>query len=213
MRLYKYMPPTTYTLEAIKTNKFYFSSLSELNDPFEFSCTVDGGNPAENRAQVMWVLAHFMRPPENGVFCLSEEWNHLLMWQHYAGGHYGIVVEFETDNDATFFNGLIEVTYKPKPPVIEDSSTVKDIIGVKHFDSHYEKEWRVFGYKGPKHIDPKAIISVTAGARLFYHPTNPDGPATEIVEHIMRAAMADGPTLYIAKLDRSSFSLTRDLWK
>jgi DUF2971 family protein len=81
-----------------------------------------------------------------GVFCLSDSYEHLLMWAHYANGHRGMAIEF--DSNEGLFSVAQRVTYSDDPPVIDrlkDDWTLmleKSMLW-KSKQWSYEQEWRV----------------------------------------------------------------------
>ncbi len=161
MRLYKYMPITEHTFNAILDCSFYFAPFNQLNDPCELTLT----NCLPIELAMLRFQFHDPREP-NGILCLSESWNNLHMWTQYAEGHRGIVVEFETDNDLDFFKDLVQVIYSPIPPAYREHMKVSEVISSKSVDSEKEKEWRVFGFQGQKPIKPEAIKKIIFGHRF-----------------------------------------------
>lgn len=119
-----------------------------------------------------------------GIFSLSEDPVHLLMWSHYAGQHYGIVVEFD-ENHPWFnqklappddFRHLVRVSYVQNP----HPRTLKQLDGPRVFYTKnavwsYEREWRIIRpLKDGTEVSPgkfcfdvpaDAIRSITFGCR------------------------------------------------
>lgn len=90
-----------------------------------------------------------------GLFCLSENWDNILMWSHYSNEHKGFVVGFESEHP--FFshhdedNGEItiqEIEYSTKRAELDliekyrGDSKDKEILFRKSPHWMYEKEWR-----------------------------------------------------------------------
>lgn len=84
------------------------------------------------------------------VLCLSETYNDILMWSHYAGGHRGFVLQFNTE--------ALKDNFKPQPPQKvfypkkESFPSIRDFNKRKRMQSFlitksshwkYEKEWRI----------------------------------------------------------------------
>lgn len=95
-----------------------------------------------------------------GCTCFSEINNHLLMWSHYANGHRGICLEFDTSCD--LFDRVFKVTYShdyPKLNPIElilnnrnlefDNYALQPLL-TKYKCWEYEKEWRAFHQESRK---------------------------------------------------------------
>ncbi|NWB16894.1 DUF2971 domain-containing protein [Pseudomonas sp. D6002] len=87
-----------------------------------------------------------------GVLCLSERYDDLLMWAHYADCHKGFVIEF--DSDSPFFNQrrgenddlrqIKAVEYRKERPAINLSNTnMSELFLTKSEHWEYEKEWRM----------------------------------------------------------------------
>lgn len=87
-----------------------------------------------------------------GILCLSECYDNLLMWAHYADSHKGFVIEFDEQN--TFFDQRVsqndELRYLRKVQYSETrpSRPFADIDSLDAFltkSSHwaYEQEWRM----------------------------------------------------------------------
>ena len=96
--------------------------------------------------------------------CLSETKSDLLMWAHYAGGHQGFVVEFDTT--ASFFRQLTlpphipfdaleleafraeygtprKIDYVPTRPIVVASRLSFNVLLTKSDHWFYEREWRM----------------------------------------------------------------------
>ncbi len=84
-----------------------------------------------------------------GVFCLSETFESLPMWAHYANNAQGFVVEFEDlescfESDNTeVLNILSQVNYADVPCITFDPNSHKKMFFSKHQDWSYEREFRV----------------------------------------------------------------------
>jgi hypothetical protein len=114
------------------------------------------------------------------VFCVSEEWDNLLMWAHYGDDHRGVVIEFEclVELDTPLCVAR-KVQYVSRPPVIgrasgliywmtgqsakrpDHGSFIFNLFLSKSEHWAYEKEWRVF-------IPPQNILNPIV-------PKSPDG--------------------------------------
>ncbi len=89
-----------------------------------------------------------------GILSLSETWDNLLMWAHYAEEHTGFVLMldgshdfFKGDNSLLGFAKPERVEYKSeRPSTTIEEVTVPEIFLTKGFDWKYEKEWRYLKY-------------------------------------------------------------------
>lgn len=88
------------------------------------------------------------------ILCLSQNYSDILMWAHYADGHRGFVLQFDTkilkDN---FIAPLRKVIYPPKeslPSIVDFFKFNKEEMFLTTKSSHwkYEQEWRIL-----KHIE------------------------------------------------------------
>jgi hypothetical protein len=81
-----------------------------------------------------------------GVLCLSEEWDNILMWSHYAINHKGFVVGFNTEHpffkDCEFELKSIDYSNKRPSSLVRDNY-IKNLIYTKADVWTYEKEWRI----------------------------------------------------------------------
>ena len=88
-----------------------------------------------------------------GLYCLSEVNDDILMWSHYADGHKGLCLEFETIIDAMhaysmLFGSAIEVTYSEERPILNilkrgEPMEYQKALLTKSNHWNYEKEWRI----------------------------------------------------------------------
>ena len=100
-------------------------------------------------------LANTLRLTANqtlGALSLSEVHNHQLMWSHYAEGHRGYALGF--DSSSSFFNRKITeddalrhlrpIAYATAPPVLQFKTvTSADLFFTKGYEWQYEAEWRM----------------------------------------------------------------------
>jgi hypothetical protein len=99
-----------------------------------------------------------VRWAEIGIACFTEENNNILMWSHYANGHQGFCLEFDTKLypfKSTDKKSLLKIMYSENyPPLsltdIPDNlpSITQDQLGIKSLNWQYEKEWRMFSNRG-----------------------------------------------------------------
>jgi hypothetical protein len=81
------------------------------------------------------------------VLCLSENYNDILMWSHYADGHGGLVLQFDREALSKNFR-LFKVCYPPDKsyPSIKDFNErggTHVFLITKASQWIYEKEWRI----------------------------------------------------------------------
>jgi hypothetical protein len=109
-----------------------------------------------------------------GVFSMSAQHLHLLMWPHYADNHAGICVRFNTL--ALIQAGLVpmSVTYSQARPITypmldEPQVMLDNAARTKGLPWAYEEEWRLIVNRGGGQIIPVAspiVSGVILGARI-----------------------------------------------
>jgi hypothetical protein len=138
-----------------------------------------------------------------GIFSLTEDPVHMLMWSHYASQHYGIVVEF--DEKHSWFHqklgppdelrNLVQVSYIQNPfPRTWQQLDGAYLLYTKNAEWAYEREWRIIRpVKDGKEVStgkfcfdvpPDAIRSLVFGCRT----------PSALEQHI-RTAVAKNPKL------------------
>jgi hypothetical protein len=121
-----------------------------------------------------------------GIFCVSESATVPLMWAHYADGHRGICMEFDTASG--LFLEAQRVVYSSEAPVV---NRIRDSMGQmldksmfwKHIDWSYEREWRVIArWDDPLRIEAyKRQHLVSEGATGFINSQH--GPGDYAIPH------------------------------
>jgi hypothetical protein len=86
-----------------------------------------------------------------GICCFTEKFDDLLMWAHYADGHKGFCLEYDTRQEP--FTKLHKVNYVPSVPKLnsnkfldgseEPSGIIEAYLTTKYIDWSHEQEWRV----------------------------------------------------------------------
>ncbi len=133
---------------------------------------------------------------EKGIACFSEKMDDLLMWSHYADGHRGFCLEFDTR--FTPFSTAKQVHYSELLPSLpsEDSSInlVESLALTKSAKWCYEKEWRVFNKDGDVGygFTPVALTGIYLGSAM---------PDTHV--EIISSVISDLPTINLYKMRRS----------
>lgn len=110
-----------------------------------------------------------------GICSLSETVDNQLLWAHYAEGHTGFAVEFDTtvpisDESIT----LRQVTYTShytKPRLVDlyhgGYDAAFDAASVKGAEWSYEREWRLLSHSVSKAVTaPWPIVGVVVGHKM-----------------------------------------------
>jgi hypothetical protein len=109
-----------------------------------------------------------------GILCLSDKYDNLLMWSHYADSHKGICIQFDMNKARNYFLRILNVDYSDLYPVINPAVDNESIMYTKALLTkstawQYEDEWRMTAYKeGPNYFQVPAgmITSILLGAYI-----------------------------------------------
>ncbi|WP_240006352.1 DUF2971 domain-containing protein [Pseudaquidulcibacter saccharophilus] len=77
--------------DDIKNRHIKISEISKLNDPFEFYCEDFSDERVKNGSLYLKKSVS----EKYGIICFSEDWQHPLMWAHYANRSTGICLGFK----------------------------------------------------------------------------------------------------------------------
>jgi DUF2971 family protein len=172
--LYRYRSltsPKTFEREIETLDKSYIfcGVYSNLNDPME------GFFNLASKAQVLVEQAIKGISDTIGVGSFCEAHDNELMWAHYADQFRGICIAYdfrrlisELPDDVYF----ARMHYAERFPVIGESRREPDILAMrvlsyKNYRWAYEREWRMFGPKGPiAYKTRKSIRCVYLGPRI-----------------------------------------------
>jgi hypothetical protein len=114
----------------------------------------------------------------SGIFSLSNDPQHELMWAHYGGSHYGMAIEYNLKLLTRFVPTQachhFPVTYSGSPPLVginnlsqDNGGAIRSRLGYKSPAWGYESEYRVAidNMNGGVSHDYRAVKSITFGAR------------------------------------------------
>ncbi|WP_454623442.1 DUF2971 domain-containing protein [Brucella anthropi] len=104
MRLY-YFTDAAYGLENIVKRRIKIARISDLNDPFEFLPLKLADTDARRGMRKIKKFAD----TDFGIICFTENWEHPMMWSHYADRHRGLCLGFDIGNS----HPVIPVEYRP----------------------------------------------------------------------------------------------------
>jgi hypothetical protein len=110
-----------------------------------------------------------------GIACFSERIDSVLMWSHYAEGHKGLCLEFDT-NYPPFQDRekLHQVVYSNSYPSVSPVAVIHDLhlpitpLITKSNDWNYEKEWRFIMANGNNlfQYTPNALTAIFFGCSM-----------------------------------------------
>lgn len=112
-KLYRYMPVSYYNIRNLETQIIHLSSNGELNDIYE-------GVTAQGLIQNNYQLQKFGGAAY--MTCMTETYDNILMWSHYANSHKGICIEYDVKKLLTQKNAFNYYIY----PVIYGKVRLKD---------------------------------------------------------------------------------------
>jgi len=170
--LYRYrsLTPATFDreIETIAKSYIYCGAYANLNDPME------GFFNLASKAQAVVERAIKDMSAKIGVGSFCEACDNELMWAHYADQFRGICIAYDFRRliselpDDVYFTRM---HYAERFPVIGESRREPDILAMrvlsyKNYRWAYEREWRMFGVKGPiAYKTRKSIRCVYVGPR------------------------------------------------
>ena len=115
------------------------------------------------------------------VVCLSETYDSMLMWSHYARNHTGYCIEYEFNKDDMYYSSLHQVRYTKdrfnisKKDILEGRKDIIDKTVCSKADVwSYEKEWRIvtenYIKTRPSKVDPKTrcVLQLKDNIKAFY---------------------------------------------
>jgi|GEM_PF-739002 len=144
-----------------------------------------------------------------GVCCFSEKCDHPLMRSHYAEGHRGFCLEFDTRFEP--FDNARKVNYALSFPVIRVASlfegrSVHDFISIastKHESWTYESEWRLFHENGRQAYS----YGIEALTRIYFGSKMSD-VHRDLLCHILEGSETE---LYQIRASKTDYSMTSAL--
>jgi hypothetical protein len=146
---------------------------------------------------------------DTGCTCFSERNDHILMWSHYADGHKGFCLEFNTSFKP--FQNAMQVNYSYDFPSINIKKLItdhqaldKDLLSpilTKHKFWCYEKEWRIF-HKEPHKPYGYGVDALNA----VYFGASANETDIEIVCLILQG-QSKNIKFYKARKDKAKYSL------
>lgn len=199
--LYKYRTIDQNTERFFVHREIYFAAPSEFNDPFDSKVYISFGDTEreiviaatgaakgkglEAIAANICLLLGPERPSLDSdlqffnelindnfaMFSMSEIYDNILMWSHYAHSHTGICLKFNNSKLPMHFRkGLVPVSYTDNYPMF----TVADmgpelcrLFWTKSSHWSYEKEWRIIqDRKGVQKIPMDALDGVILGCAI-----------------------------------------------
>lgn len=187
--LYKYRNDCQITENMLIEHTLWFADPTTFNDPFD--CKVNFVSSEASKRQ--WMKRNGIDAPlvnvdfksyidsglsMIGVLSLTQEYDNVLMWSHYADNHNGICLEFDPQRDAEVFSLAKVVEYVEKMPEYDycayPDQIIDDVIVPKFKIWEQEKEVRII--KDIKEIsknrgrafnfNPEALKAIYFGCKM-----------------------------------------------
>lgn len=148
-----------------------------------------------------------------GIYCLSAVRDDILMWSHYAEGHKGVCLEFNTTMEIALFGQALKVHYNDEYPSVNiikigESEEFRKALLTKSKHWEYEQEWRILkpeqdGGPGIYHFRPDLLTGVILGALI---PAKDKEKVIDWVENYPTKI-----SLYQAKINKTKYQLDIEL--
>ena len=174
--LYRYRSLANFEreLETLQQNYIYCGDYSKLNDPMEGIFDL-GSTLAETQASRSVKQAISALTADVGIGSFCEAHDNELMWAHYADQFKGICIAYnfrqllsELPDDVYF----TRMNYAERMPIVGVSRQDPEVLALrvlsyKNYRWVYEREWRMFGPKGPIYYKTaKSLRRVYLGHRV-----------------------------------------------
>jgi Protein of unknown function (DUF2971) len=191
---FRYRSDNDNTLDEIEKNYIYFANREQLNDPFD-SCPAyidlskskeeiellkseiqknipdDAKSYFENKMNLQEFASSKMEEfiLSFGIGCFSMHLINYNLWANYANKHKGICMQYNINNDPTFFHNLLPVIYLPELNRIEykpisQSNGIVNLFYHKLDQWSNEKELRLIkSNPGKLQHDKKALRNIIIG--------------------------------------------------
>lgn len=168
----------------------------------------------QNAMQMYMKHIHEHKVDQASICCFSVDSTVPLLWSHYANGHKGLCVVYDSTKLVNEKTQLLEVEYAGEPkifPYMQRRQQYTDsarfqlefsqaVFGQKSKDWAYEQEFRLLSHSsGRNDIPSNAIVGVVLGAKMS------DVEKSKVVD-LAVSRDADLPVFH-AKLDTSKRSI------
>ena len=222
--LYKYGSfQSQYWNDTIFKAKIYLSPAIAFNDPFDCRANFNykkavrkgkfreellklySANDIDNLPEeiVQKCIIDLMRE-DVFVFCLSEVWDSILMWAHYANNYNGYCLEYDMKmvREHLIYN-LYPVLYEEKYIDITDNlinyngnaGLICNMAKAKEWS--YEREWRIVEYRENPFYFRKALKAIYLGKNC----------SPKVKDDVIRWAKDNSKEVYIVEASKTQYKL------
>ena len=137
-----------YTIDILRNNRFYLSSISKLNDVFEcpltgLQLTVSGSGIYTSQGLLHPIIEDKLE--KYRILSLTEDYLNEVMWAHYTSNYNGVCIVVSNNTDFKECKRVKYLGNKIDPDLIEDNldEIIRDSLFVKNSGWIYEKEYRI----------------------------------------------------------------------
>jgi hypothetical protein len=113
---------------------------------------------------------------KNGIYCLSENNNDIILWSLYSNAHKGFCLEFNSSIEGTLFYEALKVNYTEKYPIVNmmdmnNENEVQKALLTKYNKWNNQEEWRIIkteieGGGGLYKFKPELLTGIIFGALM-----------------------------------------------
>lgn len=152
------------------------------------------------------------------VVCLSEVYDSMLMWSHYAQNHTGYCIEYYFDEKDMFYKHLYPVVYTKhryiitKSDILENTEWIYRTTCRKSDVWSYEKEWRIitanFNKVMPQKLEypnGKYVFDLKKNIKAFYLGAKIE---KNFKDEIVQFGEKNGINVYEMNLSLNTYELT-----
>lgn len=109
-----------------------------------------------------------------GLFCLSKNYNNMLMWSHYANEHKGFIIEYDISILKMAYSNCIhfDIEYLETPPKISITDILYDPEGPNGDEKTFNLAQKLFSKKATdwRYEQECRIIYLDSGIKEFFAP-------------------------------------------
>lgn len=193
VRLYKYHAYTAQALESLILREVWLADPTHFNDPYDVTLRIEAPPPFDEfkrfveardsttysdlTAREMYTAATLLHEALHeslkgtGIYSVSDLCDNFLMWAHYADGHRGFCIEYDTSGlKPDHFETVRYVdTHSGQLPfgaTFQDWDSIKEALDeislTKPRALAYEQEWRMVRVECHKHGRREEIPGVSS---------------------------------------------------
>lgn len=166
----------SHVMDTILNRRIFLSKRDKMNDAFEGACQFVPKNASQIRD--LTLFPKFLDEISKCRFtCFVAEPKNILMWSHYAGGNFGVAMEYDINDPSVvarfkriiYSNKTYRVPYRTIKNIVDKKAGVRDceVLRRKSRVWNYEKEYRVFAEnENDEYINDISPVALILGPRF-----------------------------------------------